>query len=184
MSARPYKPFVAHNIGNSISCYTLERMLNEIGNNSLNEKVTKNITRYFYTVRKVSLSIHDPEIRKIVGEMMLQQAKTAPITIVGVHDKMGYVIRNVKYAYIKDMMISDSPMHYQRRLRPAELSSGYWCEEFEPEFEEAICHDKPLQYPQHTWDYNPNYLEDEARARGETPTPLPTPLPIAKIKAI
>ena len=39
----------------------------------------------------------------------------------------------------------------------------------------------PQQRPQHTWEANPNYLEDEARARGETlappPTPTPTPAP-------
>jgi hypothetical protein len=131
MSPRPYKPFCSATIGNTVSCHTLERLLNDIGNNLLNEKVTKNIMRYFTTVRKISLAIHDPDVRKIVGKMLLEQAKVAELGI-EVPQVIGYVIRNIKYAYIKDMMISDTPMNYQRKLRPHEIMD-WWIDEFDNE---------------------------------------------------
>ena len=120
MSYRPYKPFNANTIGTTISCYTLEKLLNERQDNLLNRKVLSNIMRYFAEVRKVSLSIHDPDTRKYVGKLMLKVVKHFPIDI-EVPETINHVIRNIKYAYIKDMMISDVPMHYERKLRPHEI---------------------------------------------------------------
>lgn len=132
MTAQPYKPFEAETIGTTKSCYTLERMLNAYKDNGLTRKTTSNIARYFTEVRKISLAIHDPEIRKIVGKMMLKHVKHFPIDTT-VPEEIEYVIRNVKYAYIKDMMINDVPLNYERRLNKREIEEYYAMAEGEEE---------------------------------------------------
>jgi len=99
-------------------------MLNDIEDIYLNQRVTGSITRFFHMVRKLSLSIHDPEARKVVGKLLLEHVKITQEKI-RCPEKMTYVIRNIKYAYIKDMMIADVPMNYERKLRPHEIED-YW----------------------------------------------------------
>lgn len=130
MTHKPYKPFHAKTIGTTISCHTLEMLLNENQDNLLNRKILSNIIRYFAEVRKVSLSIHDSQTRKYVGKLMLKHVKHSPIKI-EVPEIIGFVIKNIKYAYIKDMMISDNPIHYERKLRPHEIEDEW--EEWLPE---------------------------------------------------
>lgn len=119
MTYQPYKPFLPETIGNSISCQTLARMLNEIGDTILTRKVVANIARYFGDVRRLSLSIPSSEVRAYVGHMMVRHIKHFEPNII-IPERIGYVLKNVKYAYVKDMMISVSPRHYTRKLKHGE----------------------------------------------------------------
>lgn len=120
MTKKVYRPMIPETIGRTVSCHTLARMLNEEQSNKLTRKVISNICRHFELVRRISLSIHDPEVRKEVGEIILQQVKHFDIGI-DCPERIKFVIRNVKYAYIKDMLISDNPMNYSRKLRVDEI---------------------------------------------------------------
>jgi len=133
MTHKEYKPFVASSLGNTVSCHTLARMLDDIGDYNLNRKVSAHIARCFRDVRKMSLTIPLPETRKMVGQILLDHVKHFDIDV-ECPQQVKYVIKNIKYAYIKDMLISDSPMNYQRKLRPGEGSEAIlWLPEFEEE---------------------------------------------------
>lgn len=113
MSARPYKSFNPESIGNTVSCYTLARMLNEIGSNSLNRRVAAHISRYFKEVKDVAAAIDCPNARKYVGEMLLREIKFFNIDIL-CPPHIVNVIKNVKYCYVKDLFINEVPLNYSR----------------------------------------------------------------------
>lgn len=113
MSARPYKPFNPESIGNTVSCHTLARMLNEIGSNSMNKSVAAHISRYFGCAKEIAKSIECPKVRKYVGEMMLRDIKYFNIDIL-CPPKIVNVIKNVKYCYVKDLFINEVPLNYSR----------------------------------------------------------------------
>lgn len=113
MSRKPYKPFVAESIGTTVSCHTLARMLNEIGSDGMNRKVAAHISRYFKEVKDISLAIDCPKTRKYVGEMMLREIKFFNIDILCPPHIIN-VIKNVKYAYVKDLFINEIPLNYSR----------------------------------------------------------------------
>lgn len=116
MSHKQYKPFNPLSIGNTISCFTLARMLNDIKSNTLNRKVFSHINRFFAEVRRASLCIPAPDVRKYVGELILKDVKNTKIGI-DCPENVANVIKNVKYAYTKDMLISDSPLNYSRKYK-------------------------------------------------------------------
>lgn len=126
-SKKPYKPFVPESIGNTVSCHTLARMLNEIGSNNMNRKVVSHIGRYFKEVKDVSLAIDCPATRKYVGEMMLREIKHFNIDILCPPHIIN-VIKNVKYCYVKDLFINDVPLNYSRPEN-ADCKPYYWDEE-------------------------------------------------------
>lgn len=130
MSARPYKPFNPESIGNTVSCYTLARMLDEIGSNSLNRKVAAHISRYFKEVKDVAAAIDCPDARKYVGEMMLREIKFFNIDILCPPHIIN-VIKNVKYCYVKDLFINEVPLNYSRPEN-VDCKPFYWEEEDEP----------------------------------------------------
>lgn len=111
---REYHPFRAECIGNTVSCHTLARMLNEIKSSTLNRKVAAHISRYFKTVKDIANSIDCPDARAYVGKLMLKDIKTSGSEIV-CPERIWYVIKNVKYAYVKDLMISEEPLNYRKR---------------------------------------------------------------------
>lgn len=127
MSARPYKPFNPESIGNTVSCYTLARMLDEIGSNSMNKKVAAHISKYFSCVKEIAKSIECPKTRKYVGEMMLRDIKYFNIDILCPPHIIN-VIKNVKYCYVKDLFINDVPLNYSRPENQ-DCKPFYWEEE-------------------------------------------------------
>lgn len=123
-----YKPFKAEALGTTVSCYTLERMLNEIESNYLTKKVVSHIGKYFAEVKRVSLGIDCVETRKYVGELLLKHVKhfDADITC---PSHIANVVKNIKYAYIKDMFIATAPINYCRKA-PDEFDEASFLEEY------------------------------------------------------
>jgi hypothetical protein len=110
-----YKPFCAATIGNTVSCKTLERILNEIADMKLSRKITSHINKYFAEVKSVSLAIHCSNTRKYVGYLLLTKLSLVPIEFKLCDEILHHVIRNIKIAYVKDMLISEVPINYQRK---------------------------------------------------------------------
>lgn len=111
---KEYIPFRAECIGNTVSCHTLERMLNEIRSPTLNRKVAAHISRYFKKVKEVANNIDCPDTRAYVGKLILKDVKSSPPEII-CPERIWLVIKNVKYAYIKDLFINEEPLNYRRR---------------------------------------------------------------------
>jgi hypothetical protein len=120
MSFKYYTPFKAETIGNTVSCHTLERMLNGIRNSNLNERIVAHINRFFAKTKKISLAIPYAETRKEVGQLLLNDVKNSETSLFDIPTSIENVIRNVKYAYVKDMFINNPPLNYKRETSNVE----------------------------------------------------------------
>ena len=107
-----YEPVNFESFGTTISCMTLARMLNELEDSNLSRKVSAHINKSFKFIKRLS-TIEDTCIRKTVGNMLLERLDYLG-TDLSVPSHIGNVIRNVKIAYIKDLMISEVALNYKR----------------------------------------------------------------------
>jgi hypothetical protein len=109
---KSYKPFNPHSIGTTISCYTLARLLDEHQNNNLNRKVHAHICRYFRYAKNICEAIVSDDARRKVGHLLIEDVRSKDIPL-KCPEKIKMVIRNVKYAYIKDLFIAEFPKNYK-----------------------------------------------------------------------
>ena len=108
---KPYQPMRPEVIGNTVSCQTLARMLNEIASTKLTKKVIAHIMKYFADTKYLSAGIYGYERRQIIGNMLIRELD-GNIDLV-CPENIKYVIRNVKLAYIKDLFINEIPLNYK-----------------------------------------------------------------------
>ena len=108
---KPYQPMRPEVIGNTVSCQTLARMLNEIASTKLTKKVIAHIMKYFADTKYLSAGVYGHERREIIGKMLIRELDSNIDLVCPEHIK--YVIRNVKLAYIKDLFINEIPLNYK-----------------------------------------------------------------------
>jgi hypothetical protein len=109
-----YKPMEAAEHGTTISCESLAREVNAIGNNNLRRKVSRHLNLYFARVLKFT-SIPDPVIRYEVGKLLIKELDYVGVDPdVQLPEVVGFIVRNVKLAYIKDRLMTDTPLNYKR----------------------------------------------------------------------
>ena len=107
---KEYQQFDPTVIGNTVSCATLARMLNELHSTRLTKKVTAHITKYFRDVKFLSAGIYGQDRRIMVGNLLIRELD-GDIDL-ECPKYLKYVIRNVKLAYVKDLLIREEPINY------------------------------------------------------------------------
>lgn len=137
-----YKPFNPESIGTTVSCYTLARFLDEIGNNSLNSKIRGHITKYFTHLRNLYKGIDCVDTRHHVGMMLLREVKHFEADL-ECPQHIANVIKNVKYCFIRDLFINEVPLNYSLPMSRNDSSTvsvddidDYYCPTAEFDFDE------------------------------------------------
>lgn len=110
-----------YEFGTTESCKTLHRMLDEYNDGmqsyemkKMRKRISSNINGYFNRIRNLQKNFGEINeyTRHYIGQTLIanldrEEYKSIPIEI-------GYVIRNIKLAFIRDLFIHDEPLNYKR----------------------------------------------------------------------